>query len=83
VIAALEPGIDVVFPVRAGIPGHPVAFSARARGFVAALPDGDRLSDLRDDSRLERRTLPVEDEGAFADIDTEEDYRRVVRRAGG
>jgi len=71
------PGADVVFPVRGTIPGHPVIFSARARELIESLPDGDTLRLLREDVRLTRFALPTEDDGAFVDVDTEEDYRAL------
>ena len=76
-IDALEDGIDVVFPQRDGVPGHPVVLSSRARSFLDDLRDGDTLHVLRDDPRLVRRALSVDDDGAFEDIDTEADYRRL------
>lgn len=69
---------DVVFPVRSGIPGHPVVFSANARKRIDTLPDGDTLHLLRDDPSLTRHAVPVADDGAYADVDTEEDYRRLL-----
>ncbi|MBV8150231.1 MAG: NTP transferase domain-containing protein, partial [Candidatus Eremiobacteraeota bacterium] len=76
-VDALSPQFDVVFPQRDGVPGHPVALSARARGFIDDLPDGDTLHMLRDDPRLTRRSIAIDDDGAFVDVDTEADYRRV------
>ena len=77
-IGALQPEVDVVYPARNGVPGHPVVLSARARGIVDELRDGDTLHLLRDDPRLRRRTLPSDDDGAFVDIDTEVDYRLIL-----
>ena len=78
VLDALDPDVDVVFPVRGGVAGHPVVFSVRARTFVNTIPDGDTLQKLRDDPRLVRRPLEIEDEGAYVDIDTEEDYQALA-----
>jgi molybdenum cofactor cytidylyltransferase len=74
-------GYDVVYPARAGVPGHPVVFSRRARSLIEGLPDGDTLQALRDDPRLAAHAVPVDDEGAYADVDTEEDYRKIARDA--
>jgi len=63
-------GFDVAYPVdAAGVPGHPVLFSPRARGLVDALPDGDTISVVRDDPSLQRRIVEVADDGAFRDFD--------------
>jgi CTP:molybdopterin cytidylyltransferase MocA len=69
---------DVVFPVHeeSGEPGHPVVFSPRARGKIAALPDGDTLKSLRDDPSLDRRTVATRDRGAFFDVDTIDELLR-------
>ena len=70
---------DVVYPVRSGVAGHPVIFSAKARSLIPQLPDGDNIRLLRDDPQLTRCALETDDEGAFADVDTEEDYRDLLR----
>ncbi|MGH7660756.1 MAG: nucleotidyltransferase family protein [Vulcanimicrobiaceae bacterium] len=69
---------DVVFPVRDGIPGHPVVFSPNARALIEALPDGDTLQRLRDDPSLIRNAVSIDDDGAYVDVDTEEDYRGLL-----
>lgn len=61
---------DVVYPVNAGVPGHPVVLSPVARRFIAALPDGDTLRFLRERPDLRARALPTSDAGAFFDVDT-------------
>ena len=66
---------DVCFPQRAGVGGHPVLFSVRARTKIAALPDGDTLRSLRDDPSLTRRTIDVADDGAYRDVDRASDLR--------
>ena len=60
---------DVCYPVRAGIGGHPVYFSPRARAKIAALPDGDSLRSLRDDPSLTRVTLPLDSDAPYRDVD--------------
>lgn len=63
-------GADVAYPVSdRGVPGHPVLFAARLRARAVALPDGDTISQLRDDSALRRVRLVVDDPGAFLDFD--------------
>jgi molybdenum cofactor cytidylyltransferase len=62
--------VDVAYPVdAAGVPGHPVLFTARARALLSKLPDGDTLAGLRDDPSLKRSAVLVDDSGAFADLD--------------
>jgi molybdenum cofactor cytidylyltransferase len=68
---------DVVYPVRNGSPGHPVVFSPMARALVIALPDGDTIHLVRDNEILVRRPIEISDEGAYRDVDTEEDYRKL------
>lgn len=72
---------DVAFPQNAGVPGHPVAFSPVARALVVALPDGDNVHLVRDAEFLVRRPLPIQDEGAYVDVDTEEEYRRLANES--
>lgn len=68
---------DVAYPVRAGIPGHPVVFGPRARAAIGALPPGDTLRALRDDARWRRVTLEWSGDEPFLDIDTPDDYAAV------
>jgi CTP:molybdopterin cytidylyltransferase MocA len=68
---------DVAYPVRGGAPGHPVVFSPFARALIVALRDGDTIHMVRDHEMLTRRPVEIDDEGAYVDIDTEEDYRRL------
>ena len=61
---------DVAHPARDGRAGHPVVFGPRARALLAALPAGDTLRLLRDDPRLSRALVPVDDDAPFVDVDT-------------
>ena len=74
-------GVDICFPERDGVGGHPVFFSARARERFAELPMGDSLRALRDHPALRRRTLPIDDIGAYADVDDPEALERVRLQA--
>lgn len=69
---------DVCYPVheKSGEPGHPVIFSSAARKKIQELADGDTLRELRDDSSLERVTVPTDEPGAFFDVDTPETLER-------
>lgn len=69
---------DVAFPEREGVPGHPVVFSPFARALIIGLPDGDALHLVRDNEILVRRPIPIDDDGAYVDVDTEEAYRNLM-----
>lgn len=66
--------IDLAYPVRAGISGHPVALSPLARRFIDALPPGDTVRLLRDRAELRQWAMRAEDDGAFFDVDTVEAF---------
>lgn len=61
---------DVTYPVREGVPGHPVALSPRARRYIEDLPAGDTVRLLRDRSDLKQRPMETSDLGAVFDVDT-------------
>ena len=65
--AAASSGADVAFPERDGIGGHPVFFSTNARTKIGGT--GDSLRGVRDEPSLRRLALPINDEGAYRDID--------------
>jgi CTP:molybdopterin cytidylyltransferase MocA len=68
---------DVAYPVRGGVPGHPVVFGPRPRAAIATLPEGDTLRTLRSDARWRRVEVPIDDDRPFADVDTPEDLARL------
>lgn len=81
---AAVPDTDIVYPENdAGVPGHPVLFSSRARCVLERLPSGDTLRIARDDPSLTRRTLPFAHPGAYTDVDTPEDWARLVNQDRG
>lgn len=63
----LESQADVCFPERDGVGGHPVYFSPRARTRLE-VTTGDSLQGLRDDPELARVGVPIDDEGAYDDV---------------
>jgi len=66
--------VDVTNPVRAdGTPGHPVVFSAAARRYIDELPDGDTIRQLRDHPGLTRRTVLIDEEWPYKDVDVVSD----------
>jgi len=79
VVDAYDEDVDVVVPRYREAFVHPVVFGPRARRKIAALPDGDTIRSLRDDTSLHRRIVTV-DCNVGTDIDTPGDYRKRVRR---
>jgi molybdenum cofactor cytidylyltransferase len=72
---------EIVIPVFGGRKGHPVLLS----GHIAAelLMEDDRYN-LRDFiQRKGFQTLMVEDEGILIDLDTTDDYKRIIERSRG
>lgn len=68
----------LVRPVSRGRHGHPVVFGAE---LIAALGSADPRTGAKPVVRLflDRAVdVPVDDEGAFADVDTPEDYARLT-----
>ncbi len=72
-VVAARAGADVAHPRRGDVPGHPVIFGPRARALIDALPPGDTLRLLRDDPRLARVRIAIDDHKPFIDIDTPDD----------
>ncbi len=68
---------DVAYPVRDGVPGHPVVFGPRPRRALADVPDGDTLRHLRADARWTRVEIPIADHRPFLDVDTPADFQRA------
>jgi molybdenum cofactor cytidylyltransferase len=72
---------DVVRPERAGRHGHPFLVSRRVvDALLAADPSETARSVLREYAAA-TVDVPVADDGPFADVDTPEDYERLLRRA--
>ena len=67
----------VVRPSRGATHGHPVVFDWRVLGELAALPAGPGAKALVRRHATDAGDVQIDDEGAFRDIDTEEDYRRA------
>lgn len=73
---------EIVIPTFGGRKGHPVLLAGH---LAQVLLDEPETSNLRDFMRRQGyQTLEVDDEGILIDIDTPEDYRRIVeKRQGG
>jgi molybdenum cofactor cytidylyltransferase len=78
-VAAALGDADVAYPVRDGVPGHPVAFAAAVRPRIQRLADGDTLRRLRDDPALQAVAVAVTSDGPFVDVDTPADYHRLAQ----
>jgi CTP:molybdopterin cytidylyltransferase MocA len=76
-IVAARGDADVAYPVRDGVPGHPVVFGPRPRTEIARLPDGDTLRELRSDPRWTCVAVPEAGDRPFADVDTPGDLARI------
>jgi molybdenum cofactor cytidylyltransferase len=73
-----EHGAPIVRPVSNGRHGHPVIFG---RELFAELERADPAQGAKPVVRAHAATMievPIEDEGAFTDIDTPEDYERFI-----
>jgi len=79
-IAEARGEADVVYPVRAGIGGHPVVFGPRPRSAIASLEESGTLRGLRDDPRWRRVEVAIDTDGPFLDVDTPEEFARLEAR---
>jgi molybdenum cofactor cytidylyltransferase len=68
----------LVVPVHQGKRGHPVAIPWSLARTIPQLPAGTGVNALVDSSRDRVLMLDVDEPGAVVDLDTPEDYRRVV-----
>ena len=78
IAAQRERGAPIVRPVSGGRHGHPVIFG---RELFAELERADPALGAKPVVRAHEAAIvdvPVDDEGAFADIDTRADYERVI-----
>ena len=78
IAAQRERGAPVVRPVSRGRHGHPVIFG---RALFHELQDADPAQGAKPVVRAhaaEMIEVPIDDEGAFTDIDTREDYERFI-----
>jgi CTP:molybdopterin cytidylyltransferase MocA len=79
--AQREHGAPIIRPVSKGRHGHPVIFG---RVLFQQLHDADRAHGAKPVVRAhaaEMIEVPIDDEGAFTDIDTPEEYERIIIRS--
>jgi molybdenum cofactor cytidylyltransferase len=72
----------VVVPVHAGKKGHPVALPWALARAIPGLPAGVGINALVESEGDRVVRLEVDDPGAVIDLDTPEDYRRLVEGSG-
>lgn len=77
VVAAWSPGRALVVPVAAGVPSHPVLFGRALFAEIAELSEDSGGRSLVERHRAEAVILP---EDPLPDIDTPEDYERLLER---
>lgn len=70
---------DVVIPEKDGRTGHPILIRAEAFPALMAYRGADGLRGAIRQSGLSVRRMATEDEGIFADIDTEDAYRAWLK----
>jgi CTP:molybdopterin cytidylyltransferase MocA len=70
----------IVRPVRAARHGHPVIFDRRLFDELRRADPDQGARAVVEAHRTEALDVPIEDEGAFADADTPEDYERLADR---
>ncbi|MBC7234280.1 MAG: nucleotidyltransferase family protein [Chloroflexi bacterium] len=69
---------DVAIPIYAGRKGHPLLLSSEIIPDILAAPPESTLRDVL--AGRKAALVPVEDEGILLDIDTLEDYQKLLNR---
>lgn len=78
VLAALAAGAPLAVPLHRGRRGHPLGIAAPLLPEIDRLDPGVGLRQLLDRHAAVVRELPVDDRGALEDVDTPEDYARLL-----
>jgi molybdenum cofactor cytidylyltransferase len=81
--AALDAGQTIVVPSYAGRRGHPMVVHTCHRAEIAALDPDVGLRELMRRHPEAVRHVVVDEERVLQDMDTPEDYQRVLRRLSG
>ena len=83
IAAQHEHRASVVRPVSNGRHGHPVIFARALFGELHRADPGQGAKSVVHAHAADMIEVPIDDEGAFADIDTREDYERLIGAWGG
>ena len=78
VAEALKSSETIAVPVCAGRRGHPVAIGSTYRDDLLALTGDRGARPVLVNNAANVVEVPVEDEGIFVDVDTQESYRKVL-----
>jgi molybdenum cofactor cytidylyltransferase len=76
-----NPGAPLVRPRRGGRYGHPVIFNRSIFGELRRADPTKGAKPVVHAHAAEEVNVDVDDEGAFIDIDTPEDYERFIARS--
>jgi molybdenum cofactor cytidylyltransferase len=76
VVDALEAGVALTAPAHQGVRGHPVGFSRRYFGELAALSGDDGAKELVRRHAQELQIIETDDPGTSCDVDTPADLAR-------
>lgn len=68
----------VVVPAHDGRRGHPILIAAGSAGQILSLGPDATLRDFVEQHRNETQVVEVNDPGVLSDVDTPQDYRRIV-----
>jgi molybdenum cofactor cytidylyltransferase len=77
-----ESGKSIALPTHGGKRGHPVLFEGRYRAEILALGDEGTLRDVVHAHSDDLVEVELPSDAVIRDIDTQEDYRDELRRAG-
>jgi len=77
-----DSGRGIVLPTYGGKRGHPVLFDARYRREILALPADRTLREVVHGHADDLLDVELTSDAVVRDIDTQEDYRDELRRAG-
>ena len=75
----LETPDKIIIPLYKGKRGHPTLFP---RNVIEEIFEGGILRDIIDKNRSRLKFLNVQDEGVILDMDTKEDYDKVLKKIG-
>jgi len=75
----LETPDKIIIPIYKGKRGHPTLFP---RNVIEEIFEAGTLRDIIDKNRSRLKFLDVQDEGIILDMDTKEDYDKVLKKIG-